>query len=132
MFVLLMLLALLVVSCGQSAATPTKGTVSVPGIGNPVTPGQSTAAPAPTRKDYPAPAQTSAPGATAYPAPVSAGDSLLNERCTLCHNLDRVKTAKHSADEWKTIVEQMIRNGARLSAAEKSTLIDYLAEIYKK
>jgi hypothetical protein len=132
MLVLLTLLALVLVSCGQQPApTPTRGTISVPGIGNSATPGQTAAAPVPTRKDYPAPGQTPNAKTTGYPAPAS-GDKLLNERCTVCHNLDRVKTAKKSADEWKAIVELMIGKGAKLNPAEKDALLKYLAETYKK
>jgi cytochrome c5 len=129
LLVTLILFALLVVACGQQIApTPTKGTISVPGVGNPASTTQ--AAPRPTRKDYPAPA-VQTPNATGYPAPAS-GETLLNDRCVKCHNLDRVKSAKKSVDEWKSTVERMIGKGAQINPAEKNGLINYLAETYKK
>ncbi len=58
------------------------------------------------------------------------GKSLVAERCTKCHNMDRIVAKKASADGWKTTVERMMGKGAKLSDAEKQTVIDYLAATY--
>ena len=58
------------------------------------------------------------------------GQALLQERCTVCHNLDRVTSAHKTADQWKTTVERMVGKGAQLDAQEQQTLIDYLAQTY--
>lgn len=55
------------------------------------------------------------------------GANLLQERCTICHPLSRV-TAKHlSSDEWKSVVDSMVKRGASLTSDEQTILIDYLA-----
>ena len=58
------------------------------------------------------------------------GQTLLQERCTVCHNLNRVTSAQKTAAQWTTTVERMIGNGAKLDAQEQQTLIDYLAQTY--
>jgi len=55
------------------------------------------------------------------------GATLLQERCTICHPLSRV-TSKHlSSDEWKSVVDLMVKRGASLTSDEQTILIDYLA-----
>ena len=58
------------------------------------------------------------------------GRALLQERCTLCHNLNRIEQASKSEDQWRTTVEQMISKGAVLNAEEKEALIQFLAQTY--
>lgn len=68
--------------------------------------------------------------ATATTAP-NKGAALVSERCVVCHSLDRVKTAKKSQSAWKATVDRMIGHGARLSADEAATVVEYLAATYK-
>src|SRR5512135_3640351 len=56
----------------------------------------------------------------------SAGQALMQERCSLCHSLSRVTSAHKTADEWKATVDRMILRGAPLSAQEEQTLVEYL------
>jgi hypothetical protein len=60
------------------------------------------------------------------------GEALVSERCTQCHQLARVETAKKTSDEWKATVERMVSLGAQLDEAEQAAVIDYLAEAYPK
>ena len=60
------------------------------------------------------------------------GKALAEERCTGCHNLDRVEAAEKTADEWKTSVERMVGKGAELNEAEQAAVIEYLSEAYPK
>jgi cytochrome c5 len=92
------------VGCGSGASTPTLA--------------PTTGAVAPTATSGGAP--STVPGAT-----------LVNERCTLCHSLDRIQTAHKTEAEWTTTVSRMVQNGARLTAAEKSAVIQYLSATYK-
>jgi uncharacterized membrane protein len=73
----------------------------------------------------PTPANTSSGSST------SAGQALMQERCSVCHALDRVTSAHKSAAEWKITVDRMIGHGAQLTPQEEQTLIDYLASNYK-
>jgi mono/diheme cytochrome c family protein len=59
------------------------------------------------------------------------GQALMQQRCSVCHSLNRITSAHHTAAEWKTTVDRMINNGAQLSPAEEQTLVDYLAQNYK-
>jgi hypothetical protein len=58
------------------------------------------------------------------------GKALVEERCTQCHNLQRVEAAGKSADAWASTVERMIGHGAKLNDAEKAAVIDYLTQAY--
>jgi mono/diheme cytochrome c family protein len=75
------------------------------------------------------PATAAAGGATAGSVP--EGQNLMQQRCTVCHSLNRITSAHHTATEWQTAVDRMINKGAQLSQAEEQTLVDYLAQNYK-
>lgn len=60
------------------------------------------------------------------------GEALLEQRCTVCHSLDRVKIRKQTYDQWDETVSSMVKKGAMLSEAEQVTLVEYLAETYGK
>lgn len=62
---------------------------------------------------------------------IGDGQALLQERCTACHTLDRVQTAKKTSDQWDQTVTRMIGKGSRLSDAEKKTLVTFLSATYK-
>jgi cytochrome c5 len=73
---------------------------------------------------------TSAP-VTSLEAPAALdGNALMQERCSVCHTVDRITSAHKTADKWQTTVERMIGKGAELSTSEAQTLIDYLAQTY--
>jgi len=64
-------------------------------------------------------------------APVTLdGKSLVEERCTGCHDLGRVERAKKTEEEWKATVERMVSKGTQLNQAEQEVVIQYLAEAY--
>ena len=62
--------------------------------------------------------------------PMLDGKSLLEERCTRCHDLGRVERARKTEEEWKATVERMVGKGARLGQAEQELVIQYLTETY--
>lgn len=63
-------------------------------------------------------------------APLADGAMLLTERCTSCHNLDRVTGAPREREEWAQVIARMVGRGAELSDAEQAILLDYLAQTY--
>ncbi len=116
--VLLVVLAGFVISCATATPTSVPPTPKAPEPTKP--PVQPTPVPpTPTRAAEPTKPPVALDGAT-----------LLQERCTSCHNLDRVKSAAKSKDQWTATVERMISKGAKLNDAEKSVLIEYLAKTY--
>jgi cytochrome c5 len=68
-------------------------------------------------------------GAKEAPADLD-GKALVEERCTKCHDLQRVISAKKSRDGWQSTVERMIGKGAELNDAEKAAVVDYTTEAY--
>jgi cytochrome c5 len=63
--------------------------------------------------------------------PVSIdGETLLQERCTECHGLERTTSAQKTRAEWDSTVTRMVNKGAELSDEEQAVLVDYLAETY--
>jgi hypothetical protein len=67
---------------------------------------------------------------TAAPPTEADGASLMEERCSTCHSLDRIKQAKKTRDQWVQTVKSMVGKGAQLSATEQSSVIDYLSKTY--
>jgi cytochrome c5 len=61
---------------------------------------------------------------------VLEGKTLLEERCSECHDLGRVERAKKTEEEWKATVERMVGKGAKLSQEEQELVLRYLAETY--
>ena len=59
------------------------------------------------------------------------GQSLVQNRCTVCHNLTRVRyhIGKNDRKAWHDYVSRMQKNGARVTDAEKQVIVDYLASL---
>jgi cytochrome c5 len=76
--------------------------------------------------------ETQPPAVKSTVAPSTGGDgeALLNDRCTKCHSLDRVTSAKKSAADWETTVARMVGKGAKLTSEEQKAVVDYLAKTY--
>jgi cytochrome c5 len=83
------------------------------------------------RTETPSPTQPLAAEQSPGPAPVADGATLLQERCTACHTLERVESAHKSAEEWEQTVSRMVGRGAQLTAEEKTVLVEYLATHYR-
>ncbi len=64
------------------------------------------------------------------PPPAIDGKVLLEQRCTVCHNLNRVMNKSWPLEQWEQTVSDMIRRGAQLNEEEKDALVKYLAEEY--
>jgi cytochrome c5 len=71
---------------------------------------------------------TSAPATSGNASSSLDGQALLQQRCSVCHSVNRVTAAHKSTDQWTNTVNRMVANGAQLSAPETRTLIDYLAK----
>lgn len=122
-------LLLVAMQCdGGTAPVSTKpAATTAPGATQP--PGDS-AYPAATTAEPSQPTAT-AEQTSSYPAPAPNAEQLLNERCTKCHNLDPVKSAKKSKDEWQKTVDRMIGKGTQLTSEEAAVLVEFLSNVYK-
>jgi hypothetical protein len=72
------------------------------------------------------------PGVNLPPAkPVSLpdghGKDLVETRCGLCHDLERVAAVKRQRQAWPGIVANMVAWGATPTPDEAKTITDYLA-----
>jgi mono/diheme cytochrome c family protein len=135
---ILVVVSLLATQCGGAPpATEGPAVTEAPATEAPtateVPPTEAPATEAPTATEVPpteAPMATEAPP-TEVPA-ILDGQSLLQERCTVCHGLGGVERSKKTEEEWKATVERMVGKGAQLDEAEQELLIQYLAETYPK
>jgi hypothetical protein len=59
------------------------------------------------------------------------GQTLLQERCSVCHSTNQITRLRGTTDQWTMLVDDMIGRGAQLNTTERQTLIDYLAQTYK-
>ncbi|MDA2920563.1 hypothetical protein MYX76_13900 [Desulfobacterota bacterium AH_259_B03_O07] len=57
-------------------------------------------------------------------------DKLLENTCTVCHSLDRIKAKSRSKKEWEETVNRMITYGAGVSGKNKKIIIEYLTITY--
>jgi hypothetical protein len=75
----------------------------------------------------PAPGTTPAPGEKPLDAAV-----LVKERCTVCHNIERIELAmeerKFDAPGWEQTVDRMLVKGAKLEKAEREAVLKYLTQ----
>jgi hypothetical protein len=67
---------------------------------------------------------------TSSPAPLD-GQALLQQRCTVCHDISGLSQLHGNSQQWKGLVDQMISRGAKLNSQEEQKLVDYLAQTYK-
>jgi len=62
-----------------------------------------------------------------------AGETLVDQKCVICHTLDRVDIFGldgHTAAEWDTLVERMKSKGCPLTDPEKQQIVNYLSTEY--
>jgi hypothetical protein len=62
------------------------------------------------------------------PVPEGEGRDLLLNRCTICHDLSRVRAHQGTRVLWEDAVQTMRNEGAYLEDPEYAVLIEYLVE----
>ncbi len=72
------------------------------------------------------------PGVNLPPAkpvalPDGHGKDLVETRCGLCHDLERVAAVKRAKQDWPVIVGNMVARGATVTLEEAKTIAAYLA-----
>jgi cytochrome c5 len=68
------------------------------------------------------------PPAKAVTLPDGQGKDLVQARCGLCHDLERVAVIKRQKKDWPVIVADMVTWGATATPEEAQTISDYLAK----
>ena len=58
--------------------------------------------------------------------PDGAGKELVQARCTACHDLGRVVTARRTPQDWDQITRNMIERGPQATPAQVETIVTYL------
>ena len=58
------------------------------------------------------------------------GRELVEDVCTYCHNLDRLRGKELSREEWRGLTKGMISEGAPVTDEEFSMILDYLVKNY--
>ena len=65
------------------------------------------------------------------PLPDGPGKDVVLNICTLCHDLQRVRRQRSSAEGWAEILDTMLNEGAPLSADDFPVVLRYLARNFK-
>jgi cytochrome c5 len=136
LIIAIVLVAGVVVACGgpkasepPAEAEPTAPPTEIPPEEEPAPPTEAPQEEQPTTPPTEAP-QEETEEQPAEPAPGGDGAALLEERCTVCHGLDRTTAALKTREEWEQTVTRMVAKGAELNEEEQDMLITYLAETY--
>jgi mono/diheme cytochrome c family protein len=83
-----------------------------------------------------APKQEAPPAASAPAAPAAStadGKALFDQKCSVCHGLDRATARAESKEKWAEIVKTMQGKKADwISDAEAQKIVDYLATEHGK
>jgi cytochrome c5 len=70
---------------------------------------------------------TTAASAIQVALPSGPGKELVEARCTVCHDLERVASAKRQKSEWPVLVANMVGRGAVATPDEAQAISIYLA-----
>jgi len=60
--------------------------------------------------------------------PEGKGRDLVATVCGQCHGLDATTDSRHTLDEWRNVVNDMVSTGAALDEEEVETVSQYLAK----
>jgi cytochrome c1 len=58
-----------------------------------------------------------------------AGKKLVEERCTVCHNTDRIYSEHEDRAGWGKYIDDMIKRGAKLNTEEREKVLNYLSSL---
>ena len=62
------------------------------------------------------------------PLPEGAGKKIMLNECTVCHDLERVRTTPQGRDEWEQTLLSMQNEGLNLSDDDFRVILNYLAK----
>src|SRR5262249_9152285 len=73
-----------------------------------------------------APPRPAAPAPNATPPPRGAGKDLVESRCVMCHNLERVTVVKRQKRDWERVVANMYERWGMSAPDEVNAISAYL------
>jgi cytochrome c5 len=62
------------------------------------------------------------------PMPDGPGKDIVLNTCTICHDLSRIKSVRHTAEEWEETLIAMLNEGAPLSDDNFPIVLRYLTK----
>lgn len=60
--------------------------------------------------------------------PQDRGKELVEEICSFCHGVSRIKDHAFTRDEWNNVIKGMVDEGAPVTEEEFSLILDYLTK----
>ena len=85
------------------------------------------------KQEPPKPAVPTAPAAAPPAAPLADGKTLFDNKCGVCHGIDRAAARRETKEKWASIVKEMQGKKADwISDAEAAKIVDYLAADHGK
>ena len=60
--------------------------------------------------------------------PEGKGKDVVEDTCTDCHSLHRIKIQRLDEEGWKNILREMTENGAAIDPDDRDTIVEYLAK----
>jgi len=85
------------------------------------------------KQEPPKPAAPAAPVTAAPAAPALDGKTLFDNKCGVCHGIDRAAARHETKEKWAGIVKEMQGKKADwISDAEAAKIVDYLAADHGK
>ena len=79
------------------------------------------------------PPKPAAPAAPVTAAPAADGKTLFDNKCGVCHGIDRATARRESKEKWASIVKDMQGKKADwISDADAAKIVDYLAAEHGK
>jgi mono/diheme cytochrome c family protein len=64
--------------------------------------------------------------------PEGEGKDLTQQVCSTCHEIALVTAERHSEQQWKALVDDMVRRGAEASDSDKKVILAYLVKNFGK
>jgi mono/diheme cytochrome c family protein len=65
--------------------------------------------------------------AIAQGLPPGDGQNVVQSACTACHGIDVIVSQRHTPDEWRDVVSEMVGNGASLTDDQFAAVVKYLS-----
>jgi|SRR6185437_11737311 mono/diheme cytochrome c family protein len=65
--------------------------------------------------------------AIAQELPPGDGRDVVQSACTACHGIDVIVSQRHTPDEWRDVVSEMVGNGASLTDDQFAAVVKYLS-----